>query len=280
MKKWIFSALIYLLIVVGAYTAYSFFTEDNSASNDHEDHQSESEEHANEEEGSEEDHGEHGDQNEDESSEVKTDVALENDGITVILEDQDGKPMDNLEVNHEKLMHLIVIGEDLESYQHLHPEKAEPGKYVVKTDIEDGMYQAFVDIKPSSLAYEVEPQTLMKGEHAGHGEEHVHLEPDTNFTKELNGYEVTLDVESFSMKDSVVLFFNIEGGTPENYLGALGHVVVVDEGLDQFIHVHPASEKEPVFEAHFNKPGIYKLWAEFKIDGAVYAFPYVIEITE
>ncbi|WP_223703090.1 hypothetical protein [Sutcliffiella deserti] len=295
MKKWVFSALIYLLVVVGGYTAYSYFTEGNRASDNHAEHEPQaeeeedgsgeehaehgsSEEHA--EHGSDDEHDDHGDHAHESESEVITNVELENEEITITLEDQQGNPMDELEINHERLMHLIVISEDFESYRHLHPEKAEPGKYVVKTDLGDGMYQAFVDIKPSNLEYQIQAHSLMVGEHAEHGDEHVHLEKDSNFTKTLDGYEVTLNAESFSVKDSVVLSFNIEGGTPENYLGALGHVVVVDEKLEQFIHVHPSSKKEPVFEAHFSNPGLYKLWAEFKLDGTVYAFPYVIEITE
>ncbi|WP_139364951.1 hypothetical protein [Sutcliffiella halmapala] len=278
MKKWIFSALLYLLIVVGAYTVYSFFIGDNTA--DHEEHQSETGNHAHEEDEKNNEHGNHGEHDGESASEVTTNVELKDGVITVSLEDKQGKPMDELEVNHEKLLHLIVISEDLENFYHLHPEKQGPGEFTVQADLEDGMYQAFVDIKPSNLEYMVEPKPVMIGGHEEHGGEHVHLKPETNWQKEIDEYLVTLDVASFSMKKNVVLSFEIEGATPENYLGALGHVVIVNEELDQFIHVHPASDEKPVFEAHFSEPGMYKLWAEFKLEGKVYAFPYVIEITE
>lgn len=291
MKKWILSAVIYLLVVIGGYTAYSFFAADEVAINNHDEHETETEEHAHgdedakgEDDGEHGGHGEHGDSESD--SEVKPEVVTKDGAITVSLEDQDGNPVDELDVNHEKLMHLIVISENLESFQHLHPEKKNPGVFEVQADLEKGMYQAFVDIKPTNLEYTVEPKSLMIGEHEGHEDDgehkddHAHLEAETNWTKEQNGYQATLNVESFSMKENVVLSFDLNGTKPENYLGALGHVVVVDEALEQFIHVHPASETEPVFEAHFTKPGMYKLWGEFKLDGKVYAFPYVIEITE
>jgi hypothetical protein len=269
MKKWIFSAVIYLLVVIGGYTAYSFFAADESATNNHDEHETETEKHAHGDEdaaGEDGEHGGHGEHGDSESaSGVKTEVVTEDGAISVSLEDQDGNPMDELDVNHEKLMHLIVISENLESFYHLHPEKKNPGVFEVQADLEEGMYQAFVDIKPSNLKYAVEPKSLMIGEHEGHEDDgehkddHAHLEAETNWTKEQNGYKATLNVESFSMKENVVLSFNLNGAKPENYLGALGHVVVVDEALDQFIHVHPASETEPVFEAHFTKPGMYKL---------------------
>jgi hypothetical protein len=293
MKKWIGSALVYLLVVIGGYAAYSFYAGGDEAHNsaDHGDHQNvdEHDEHGEEEGhdeahgGHEEDedaHGDHGDHEGATSSEVQADVQLEGEELTITLTDLDGNPMDELEVSHEKLMHLIVISEDLEVFQHLHPEKVSAGVFKATADLEDGMYQAFVDIKPSELQYVNEPHQVMVGEHAGHEDAHVHLERESEWTKEQDGYSVTLEVDNFSVKENVVLSFEIEGAQPENYLGALGHVVVVDEGLDEFIHVHPREGTEPVFEAHFSKPGMYKLWAEFKLNGEVYAFPYVLEITE
>ncbi|MCG1023988.1 hypothetical protein [Sutcliffiella horikoshii] len=293
MKKWIGSALVYLLVVIGGYAAYSIYADGNATqSNEHGEHQNVDEHdeedghdaaHGGHGEEDEDDHGDHGDHEGHEgatSSEVNADVQLEGEELTITLTDLDGNPMDELEVSHEKLMHLIVISEDLEVFQHLHPEKVSAGVFMATAELEDGMYQVFVDIKPSELQYVNEPHEVMVGEHAGHEDAHVHLEPESQWTKEQDGYSVTLEVDNFSVKENVVLSFEIEGAQPENYLGALGHVVVVDEGLDEFIHVHPREGTEPVFEAHFSKPGMYKLWAEFKLNGEVYAFPYVLEITE
>ncbi len=48
----------------------------------------------------------------------------------------------------------------------------------------------------------------------------------------------------------------------------------------QFIHVHPASEDVPEFEAQFPFPGFYKLWVEFKFaDSGVPAFPFIVEVS-
>ncbi|WP_404430420.1 hypothetical protein [Sutcliffiella horikoshii] len=283
MKKWIGSALVYLLLVVGGYTAYSFYAGDDATQSDgnHGDHQEEEKNGGNEEEGHDGGgHDEHGDHEGESSSEVQADVKLEGEEMTITLTDLDGNPMDELVVSHEKLMHLIVISEDLEQFQHLHPEKVSEGVFTTDADLEEGMYQAFVDIKPSELEYVNEAHPVMVGEHGGHEDDHVHLEPESQWTKEQGDYSVTLDVNNFSVKENVVLSFEIEEAEPEDYLGALGHVVVVDEGLDEFIHVHPREGEKPVFEAHFSKPGMYKLWAEFKLNGKVYAFPYVLEITE
>ncbi|MFF2447786.1 hypothetical protein ACFVSW_11865 [Neobacillus sp. NPDC058068] len=58
----------------------------------------------------------------------------------------------------------------------------------------------------------------------------------------------------------------------------MGHVVILNEYGKEFLHVHPSNENKPTFETSFDKPGIYKIWAEFKQNGKVRAFPFVFEI--
>lgn len=65
---------------------------------------------------------------------------------------------------------------------------------------------------------------------------------------------------------------------PEPHLGALGHVVVLDEDGEKYIHVHPVADDKTVFDTKFEKPGIYKIWAEFKFEGQVNVYPFVIEV--
>lgn len=111
--------------------------------------------------------------------------------------------------------------------------------------------------------------------HAHGGNE---LVPDTDFTKTINGQTVELTTRSFEVNKEVGLNFDVKGENPEEYLGALGHVVILDEAGEKFIHVHPVSNDKTVFETQFDKPGIYKLWAEFKFHGQVNAYPFVIEV--
>ena len=284
MLKWVISGVLYVALVIGGYSIYAMYT-DNESAEQHNDHGvEEQEEHVEHEENHEgehdddhgEEHGDHGDEHGE--SEVKPSIERKENELTVTLQDLDGNLFDDLKVTHEKLMHLIIVGEDLETFIHLHPEKVSEGTYRANYELEEGMYKVYVDIKPHEKAYEIQPISLMVGDH--HHDDHATLEKETSLVKVIDNYEVELDVSSFSMKDHIVLSFNITGGEPEPYLGALGHVVIIDEKMEEFIHVHPSSIEVPVFEAHFSKPGMYKLWAEFKLDGTVHDFPFVLEITE
>lgn len=56
--------------------------------------------------------------------------------------------------------------------------------------------------------------------------------------------------------------------------------MIVDEYVEQYIHVHPATDNTTTFNAHFSRPGMYKIWAEFKFGDNVNVYPFVIEVKE
>ena len=57
----------------------------------------------------------------------------------------------------------------------------------------------------------------------------------------------------------------------DNYLGALGHVVVISEDTEQYLHVHPndQADKGPNigFNTNFEKPGLYRVFLQFNHGG-------------
>jgi hypothetical protein len=299
MKKWAISAVVYLLVVTGGYYAYASFTgaepekanhatkeeqhntgsehTENSKEEEHGDSHTEHEETSgNSEEGDHEDnHSEH--EATAGSSEVLPTITEENGDIIITLKEQNGDVVSDLEVNHEKLMHLIVVSTDLGVYKHLHPVSNQPGIFKVKHGLEDGEYKLFVDIKPKDLSYEVQPIELMIG-NSSEGHNHGALSLDKELMKQVDNHKVTLEPTSLSANEEIQLNFDLHGETPEQYLGALGHVVILDEKAQNYIHVHPLEGKEPVFQTKFSKPGIYKIWSEFQFDGEVFVFPYVVEI--
>jgi hypothetical protein len=292
MKKWAISAVVYLLVVVGAYYAYASTTgnevnhvgEDEQHSSDTE-HTESNEEMGHEEghtednktSGHEESHGDsHADHGADHTSDVLPMLHEESGNIVITLKDLNENPVSDLEINHEKLMHLIVVDTDLQVYKHLHPESTNPGVFKVKHGLEDGEYKFFIDIKPKELSYTVQPINFIIGSpDEGH---HHGLQVDEQFVKEVDGHLVTLKPSSLKVNEDIQLKFDLNGETPEQYLGALGHVVILDDEADEYLHVHPHEGNEPIFETKFTEPGIYKIWAEFKFGGDVFVFPYVVEI--
>lgn len=167
-------------------------------------------------------------------SEVNTNVTYDNEKVLIKVEDHIGNPP-VLAVQHEKEMHFIIVSNDLKKYYHLHPEKEQQGLYTVKQVLNDGTYQAFVDIAPEDRAYQVTSNTLQVGTKET---SKANLDRMDNWTNERNGKTVTLSDVDATVEEEVPLVFDMHGEKTDSHLGALGHVVIVDEDVEQYIHVH------------------------------------------
>ena len=53
-------------------------------------------------------------------SDIKVNISYSNKVLSLSLTDDEGK-VPELELNHEKILHLIVVSQDLNEYFHLHP---------------------------------------------------------------------------------------------------------------------------------------------------------------
>ncbi|MFJ5717977.1 hypothetical protein [Neobacillus sp. NPDC093127] len=293
MKKWAIAGILYVTVVILGFQAYDkWIAKDKGTAAQTDSHgdnmemggkqeerggHQKNESHQGEDQGNSHAHkkasGNH------DGSEVNTFVQIDNKSIKIFLKDKAGNPIDELEINHEKELHLIIVDEQLQRYYHLHPERTGKGEFTIENNFPDGFYKAFVDIKPKNFAFKVEPVPFVVGNPSApsHGHE---LVPDTNYSKTVDGETVTLNVSSFKAGEPVTLAFDLDQKNLTPYLGAMGHVVILDEYGKEFLHVHPSNNSEPIFETSFDKPGIYKIWAEFKQNGTVRAFPFVIEIKE
>lgn len=212
-------------------------------------------------------------------NEINITLSYNNDLLSIHMKDNEGNAPD-LNITHEELIHLIVVSEDLSEYYHLHPIQINDFTFEKKIVLTGPSYKAFVDINPEGKSYVIRPIPFKVDSvsHMHYNDMHPSLQIDRELTKEVRGKKVEFKHDLFQVGKDIKLTFNIVNAMPEPYLGALGHVVIIDDKVEEFIHVHPISEEETVFMAHLSKPGIYKLWAEFKFEGEVINFPYVIEV--
>lgn len=182
-----------------------------------------------------------------------------------------------LEISHEKEFHLIIISTDLKKFLHLHPTNIGPGRFQQEIDLEEGSYKIFVDISPRDLVYQVKPINLNVG-YVLNNQSHNSLKPDTELQTTINNKSVELHIDSLTVNRPTTLTYKFHDANPEPYLGALGHVIIINEEASQFIHVHPVSDEKTVFTTQFNKPGLYKVWGEFKFEDQVTTYPFVIKV--
>ena len=192
-----------------------------------------------------------------------------------------------LAVSHEMKLHLMVVSEDLSSFRHLHPVEQKDGAYVItETFPTGGKYLLFSDFKPSGGK-----QTLDKQEIEVQGKSSpVQNDIPTNYISKVDGYTVTLiNGSDFKTNKTQSLEIALEKDGKkliekdlQQYLGAAAHIVMIGKVGKEFLHIHPVSDSRfPIFaQTHIEKPGIYRMWVQFKINGKVHTADFTVAVTE
>jgi hypothetical protein len=203
--------------------------------------------------------------------------------------DEDGEPLRDFEVEHEKRMHLIVVRRDMDGFQHLHPEMGAAGTWSTPIELPAaGSYRVFADFNHEGIS-----ETL-GADLAVDGEADYQRMPAPSSTAAANGYEIALaGIGSKAGAESELSFTVSRGGETvhvEPYLGADGHLVALREGDLAFLHVHPVGHEEdrPGTSGHedairfmtgFPTEGRYRLFLQFRHEGEVHTAEFTREVT-
>ncbi len=190
----------------------------------------------------------------------------------------DGRPVRDFEVTHERRMHLIVVRRDLTGFQHLHPRMAADGTWSVPVRLEEaGSYRVFADFERGGT-----PRTLASDLRVDGRADLEALPPASDAARTGDGYEVRLDAGAVRAgRESELAFRITRGGRPvetEPYLGAGGHLVALREGDLAFLHVHPLDEGAARFAATFPTAGRYRLFLQFKAAGRVHTAAFTQDV--
>lgn len=213
--------------------------------------------------------------------------ANEKSKLDIQIVDSKGNVVNDYELSHEKLLHLIVVNHDLSYFNHIHPEFDGNGNFSIDTSFPGGGdYKLFVDFVPKGGS-----STTLSEWVKVEGEEKAHeaINADEKLVKVVDGKEVELTLSSTKAQDEVTLTFNIADvqtnkgiSNLEQYLGAVGHVVVLSDDAEKYLHVHPLDEKatgpKAEFMTSFPKSGTYKIWGQFQHQGKVFTVPFVVDI--
>lgn len=207
--------------------------------------------------------------------------------IRINLQDEDGNPIDKLDIEHEKLLHLIVVSKDLSYFNHIHPEYKGEGEFVItNTFPSGGDYKLIADFVPTGGHKTTQTKWITI---EGPVQPAVPLNADEGHTKVVSGVEVTLLNDHPEAGSDFELNFQLADADRkepitdlEPYLGAVGHVVILSEDTNEYLHVHPLEEEakgpEAKFMTNFPKEGTYKIWGQFQRHGEVFTVPFVVTV--
>ncbi|MGO4444125.1 hypothetical protein AB4Z42_12300 [Mycobacterium sp. 2YAF39] len=200
-----------------------------------------------------------------------------------------GAPVKRYVETHDKLLHLIVVRNDLAVFQHVHPTLDAEGTWTVPLNLtRAGDYRVFADFMPSGgpaltlganlhVAGKYDPQPL----------------PPASTTTQVDGFTVKLSGTP-EANDASMLTLSIErDGKPvddlQPYLGAYGHLVAVRASDLAYLHVHPMGEPgdgttapgpDIVFHTTFPSTGSYRLFLDFQHGDVVRTAAFTVNVSE
>lgn len=201
--------------------------------------------------------------------------------LAIDIQDPAGKPVDKFDIFQEKLMHLIVVSNDLEHFDHLHPAYKENGRFEVSANFpKPGEYTLFSDYKPAGQSETLSltnisipgtvplPKSLSKYEK----------------TKNLSDTKVSLNISPGKIKagEDISLTFDIKDNKNQpvkdlkTYLGEKGHLVIIKASSNltkaDYIHGHAMKDTpdgQVKFMTKFPQSGTYKMWMQFDRNGKI-----------
>ncbi len=213
--------------------------------------------------------------------------------FTYKIKNDKGEMLKNYEVAHEKIMHFIVIRKDLQNFQHLHPNfNKQTGEFTVDiTFPNDGPYRVFPDFTPIEDNPQKLPVTVYHDIDVGDINRYKAqpVIPDIQPKKIVGEYQITYNFPAeVMMRNEINYNLSIEKNSQpvkdlENYLGALGHSVILKEGSLDFIHTHAEEGNasrgpEIKFSTSFPEDGIYKIFTQFQHQGKVVTTGFIIKV--
>ncbi len=198
--------------------------------------------------------------------------------MTLTIKDERGETVKDFETVHEKPLHLIGVRTDLYEFLHVHPELGANGVWEVQIEFPtEGPYQFYADFTPVGG----EPQVLTFNMSIG---EFIRMKlGGYDETQDIEGYQVTYhfpeDVQTGEVEYSLTVGKDGQSVTSfEDYLGAKGHSVVIQEDTLDYEHVHAIEGSGPSFVAHFPDEGRYAIFTQIQIDGQLLTVPYLVNV--
>lgn len=144
---------------------------------------------------------------------------------------------------HTKMMHVVVVRDDLSAYQHLHPEMSADGTWTMPiTFPTGGSYRIVTDFKIAEGALDI--NYILGGDVVvdGKSAEPAALPAPTDRI-EVDGFVVSV-TGTLSAADHGMLMVTVtKDGVPvtfEDWLGTGGHLVAIREGDLAYAHMHPS----------------------------------------
>jgi hypothetical protein len=224
--------------------------------------------------------------------------------LTIAVTNLRGKAIAQFDTFQEKLMHLIVVSDDLQFFDHIHPVYKGNGRFDVSAKFpQPGAYTLFSDYKPTG---QVEQVSVLKVQSPGTPPtanaidyatvkylDTIKVNPMIVPALKADTIKVSLAIAPTTLKagQEAELQFTLQqpnGATVTDlqpYLGEKGHLVILKRSAPltraDYIHAHALKDgptAQVKFMTTFPQPGQYKLWGQFQRNGQIVVSDFWVNV--
>jgi hypothetical protein len=237
--------------------------------------------------------------------------------LTVKILNSDGKtPVTVFDEVHTKLLHFILVTQDLTQFLHVHPDYQSEGVFVLKDLIlpEVANYVTYADFTPTGEHQQYVRNTLSV---SGASDKQADLVASPREAV-VGALKMSLvDPETLMAGAETALKFHVSDAKTgadisnlDEYLGATGHLVIINQANETYIHTHPtghdmegmsgmsgmnmvtatpemAGMAMPMqygpdleFMTEFPSADLWAVWLQVQYQGEIYTFPFVVDVAE
>jgi hypothetical protein len=238
--------------------------------------------------------------------------------LLTFLRPGSGEVVRDFEIVHTKPLHLFVISQDLEFFEHIHPQMRHDGTWSIETAVpRSGNYQVFCDFMPKGGSGQFLTALFSTADSADDLTAHAaHLVPDKTFRKSVDDMTATVSFDPRQPTSCQYAHLNFyltdsKTGRPitdlQTYLGQFSHMLLMSEDLQYYVHSHPINlvvEQEDAaetpeyiippdadldairggprvtFDALLPKPGVFRAWAQFQRNNQVRTIAFTFAVAE
>jgi hypothetical protein len=228
--------------------------------------------------------------------------------ISLYIRYENGSPVQDLTISHERLIHIVIVSEDFDHFSHIHPEEFGPITVEMKRTATFSVRHTF----PKAGRYLIAADYAIKDRHfseqfpiqvsgsTGMGE----INRDFSMKRKFGEYDVMLSTvpkDIRSGEKTILTFRILMEDRPVTdlhpYLAAPMHLAVIRTDLNNFIHAHadrPGAAAHPAGHIHaaadetygpelvsevvFPVAGTYKLFSQVNHRGKVQLFDFLVNV--